>query len=281
MKIKYFTIILIIGLVLILTSCIIINPPAPVASSSVDSTQPPVLAATPVPAATASLPPAATITPAPTSTLGQPPTAPPLVPLTVNTRVNNYSTPYINVNIHCPEISGMKDSMMQSGINMGVYGYLTDRAVILKNASIQSELDYGAHPAYIFETDFDVMRNDGAILSILINIMYFEGGAHPANETATINAVNSNPGDQLVLQDLFIPGTDYVADLNGEISLIIATDPATSADYWFATVEANQGFYLTDTHLVILFDAYTIAPGAMGAPRFNIPYTSLVNLSNF
>ena len=277
MKIKSFIfLVIILLLVFSAASCIIINAPASDSASS----QP---ANAGSPAATTTLIPAATATAS--STLGTPPTAPPtptpLSPLTVIDQPTRYANGHISVDIHCPEISGMQDNAMQGGINTGVNDYLTTHAATLEQQSIQDEANFGAHTPYVYESSFSVMRNDGQLLSVLISIQTYEGGAHTASEYATINAVNSDPGDQWMLSDLFIPGSDYVTEINNEINAIIVADASMNGAFWFTTISANQTFYLTDNELVLVFEPYSIAPGAYGAPMFEIPFGNLPSLSAF
>ena len=274
MKPKLLFLIIILLLVFTLSGCIVINAPgnpAPIPESTTETDA--------KPDDTSAAPDASIIPAPPTPTPAPVPT--PLAPLTVTDTPATYANAYISVNIHCPEISGMQDGAMQNGINSGVSGFLTGSANALEQLSVQEEADYGAHPPYSYETSFTVMRNDGHLLSIMMEIQSYEGGAHPAYTFATINAVNSNPGEQWSLADLFVSGADYVAEINSEISAMIAADASMSGAFWFSSINANQAYYLTDTHLVILFEPYSIAPGAYGAPKFEIPFGHLPSLNSF
>jgi len=272
MKTKPFFLIVVMLFSVLLTSCIVINAPA--ASVSPQST---VAGGSAPPTHTSAATSAPTVLPPTTPT----PAPTPIAPITVVDKPSVYANPHISVNVHCPEISGMQDTLMQNGINTGVYGFLTGNASALEQQSIQDETNFGPHAAYSYETSFSVMRNDGHLLSILMTISSYEGGAHPSSTFATINAVNSNPGDQWVLSDLFNPGTDYVTQINGEINALIAADAAMNGTLWFSSIDANHAFYLTDTHLVMLFEPYSIAPGAYGAPTFEIPLSHLSGLKEF
>ncbi|MEX1307799.1 MAG: DUF3298 and DUF4163 domain-containing protein, partial [Eubacteriales bacterium] len=265
MKTKSFIILIATFIMIFMSSgCIIINTPADSDALATNTSSPAPLASSAhnptAPAASASMP----VPPPPTTA----PTPTPLAPLTVTDHPTQYANTYISVDIHCPEISGMQDAAMQNGINSGVRDYLQNQSTALEQQSVLDETNYGAHAAYSYASSYNVMRNDGHLLSILIAIQSYEGGAHPANTYATINAQNSNPGDQLTLADLFVSGTDYVSDINSEINAAIAADPTMSGTFWFTTIGAGQTFYLTDTQLVIVFDPYSIAPGAYGAPMF-------------
>ena len=274
MKHKLLLLIIIFLLVFTLSGCIVINAPGKSAPSSETVTE------NDAKPADAGASPDASIVPAP-PTPTPTPVPMPLAPLIVTDTPATYANAYISVNIHCPEISGMQDGAMQNGINSGISGFLTGSANALEQQSILEEADYGTHPPYSYETSFTVTRNDGHLLSVLMEIQSYEGGAHPAYTFATINAVNSNPGEQWLLADLFVSGADYVAEINSEISAIIATDASMSGAFWFSSINANQAYYLTDTHLVILFEPYSIAPGAYGAPKFEIPFGHLPSLNSF
>lgn len=196
--------------------------------------------------------------------------APPSIPV-VSAGTLSYENEHIDVDISYPVISGMLDEAMQQSINDNIYLYLKNMAIEMEQDAIQ---DPAAGMIYSIRSDFEVRRNDGVFLSISVFIDYYNGGANSGSEIKFINVKNSVPGQQLALRDLFVPGADYTTSINDAISAIIAADPDMS-DYMFSGISDNQGFYLTDSLLVIMFERYTIAPGVMGSPEFIIPLSDL------
>ncbi len=237
-------------------------------------------AAAVMPSATATLaaaptPTAAEATPIPSPT---PTSTPKPDPLTVTVRSLNYSNEYIYVNVRYPEISGMADGAAQSGINSQVYAYLQDMADDIE-AGYKINNPDESFGTYTMETDYEVERNDGGILSIRINTIYYNGGASTATDCAFINVVNTTPVQQPALAGLFAPGTDYTTVLNQRISAMIAADEDMEV-YDFRGISSSQWYYLTDTALVIVFGQYSIAPGADGEPEFAIPLAELAGTLN-
>jgi hypothetical protein len=248
------------------------TPPISPAATADDTTA----AVLPTPTATlsaAATPTAPEGTPVPTLT----PKPEPLPdPLTITERTLVYSNDYIYVNIRYPEISGMADEAAQSGINEQVYANLQDKAHEIESSS-EEDAASSPHAEYSIDSNYQIKRNDGGILSIRINISYYNGGANTGSDCAFINVINTNPAQQPALENLFAPGADYTTVLNERISTLIAADPYGS-DYNFESVSSSQWYYLTDTSLVIVFERYTIAPGAAGEPEFAIPLSELSDI---
>lgn len=81
-------------------------------------------------------------------------------------------------------------------------------------------------------------------------------------------------GSTITLKDLL--GEDWIAQANQQIrAQIDAHDRTSDTPYLtteeggFQTVDENTNFYLTaDGNPVVVFDRYTIAPGALGEPEF-------------
>jgi hypothetical protein len=235
-----------------------------------------------IPTATTALsaaptPTVAEATPTPTPTPVPTPTPKP-EPLTVTGRSLVYSNEYIYVNVRYPEISGMADGAAQSGINSQVYAYLQDMAHDIE-AGYKINNPDESFGTYTMESEYEVERNDGGILSIRINTIYYNGGASTGSDCAFINVVNTNPVQQPTLAGLFAPGTDYTTVLNQRVSAMIAAD-ADSEVYDFSGISASQWYYLTDTALVLVFEQYAIAPGADGEPEFAIPLAELADMLN-
>ncbi len=85
----------------------------------------------------------------------------------------------------------------------------------------------------------------------------------------------------IILKDLFT-SDDFKECISNEIKrqMISGMEEDESVVYWvnnniedwnFKTIEENQEFYFSeDGNIVIVFDKYEVAPGAMGAPEFEI-----------
>ena len=85
----------------------------------------------------------------------------------------------------------------------------------------------------------------------------------------------------IILKDLFT-SDDFKECISNEIKrqMISGMEEDESVVYWvnnniedwnFKTIEENQEFYFSeDGNIVIVFDKYEVAPGAMGTPEFEI-----------
>ncbi len=199
------------------------------------------------------------------------PTQPQPQPLMVIEMYIQYSNADIDVDITYPEISGMQDATLQSNVNTNIHDGLATIAAETESAAQSDPAPVGK---YFVNVHFDVMRNDGVFLSICEEVEEFTGGAHSAISCIFINLLNTQPGQSVAFEELFTSGADYMTPVNSAINAIIAADPHGS-DYTFSTVAADQWYYLTDTELVVVFESYSIAPGAAGMPEFRIPLADL------
>lgn len=131
------------------------------------------------------------------------------------------------------------------------------------------------------DTTYQVLRNDGWLLSIRFDTTLNVGGSAQYSRCITLDKQRDAV---LELADLFAPGSDYVAVISGEILAQMTRQvEAGLADYFipggiwsdeecFQSIAEDQNFYLDgDGRLVIVFDEYEVAPGSMGMPEFTIP----------
>ncbi|HHX63439.1 MAG TPA: DUF3298 domain-containing protein, partial [Chloroflexi bacterium] len=96
--------------------------------------------------------------------------------------------------------------------------------------------------------------------------------------------INQKTGELITLDTLFDGESDYLAVITDY--LIAQMKAETMEDgqsiYWvnddlpesdrFTGIEADHNFYINEAgRLVIAFDKYEVAPGAMGTPEFEIP----------
>jgi|GEM_PF-2146036 len=184
-----------------------------------------------------------------------------------------YSNEYINVDVSYPVISGLADEAMQRDLNARIFSDL-------KSAAERIEADSrgcGEAQQYYYEARFEVMRNDGAILSIREETCYWDGGAQETAGSMFINCLNTMPGRALSLPDLFLSGADYAGRLNGAIEKAIGSGPDAD-DYSFSGVSGETGFYIGADALGIVFEMCSIAPSTMGEPEFRVPLSELQDM---
>lgn len=189
----------------------------------------------------------------------------------VSDKTLSYENKHINADIHCPEISGMLDVDFQQELNDSVY---SDLKAIADDTEQTSSDDPTPESNYYVNSKFTVHRNDGIFLSISEYIEFYDGGATDSTILKFINIRNDESGKRLAIVDLFEDGADYMSVINETISGMISANPEMS-DFTFTEIREDQGFYLTDSALVIAFQNYDIAPGVYGPQEFSIPLADL------
>lgn len=131
------------------------------------------------------------------------------------------------------------------------------------------------------ETFYEVMASNDEVFSLRVEYFWVAGGSAVSFDFYT---VNQRTGEMITLESLFRPDTDYLATINGYLIEQMAAENAAAGHplYWieegdpytepFAGIDADHNFYINaDAKLVIAFDEYEVASGAMGAPEFVIP----------
>lgn len=110
-------------------------------------------------------------------------------------------------------------------------------------------------------------------------------GAHP-NTTFRTFTFDTTTGARIALSDLFTPGSEYLSSLSQisrrELPGIIGIDVDAAFRKDFIElgtepkVENFSNFFLDNDNLVILFDAYDVAPYVYGPQTLRIPLATLM-----
>jgi hypothetical protein len=138
--------------------------------------------------------------------------------------------------------------------------------------------DYGAY----LKGKYTVQILKNGIVSVLFEYTeYTPGAVHPWGVMSSIN-YDTRSAQFLRLSDLFRPGSNYVSRLS-EICIHELQQheyPAETAIHHGAgPVEKNfEVFTLTNTELVVHFQQYQVAPGAVGSEQVSIPLKRLAPL---
>lgn len=123
-------------------------------------------------------------------------------------------------------------------------------------------------------------RSQGLTVVELNTWQYITGASHGISSTRFINWDNRNDSP-ITLRNILVPGqeTAYDAALRQAHAAWLAQHPDAQVDrQQFARIwpfQATDNFALTDTGLVVKYDAYAIAPYSSGQPEFVIPYAAL------
>lgn len=123
-------------------------------------------------------------------------------------------------------------------------------------------------------------RSQGLTVLELNTWQYVTGASHGISATRFVNWDN-RANRMITLRDILLPGQAgaYEAALRQAHAAWLQRHPDAQADpQQFARqwpFQATDNFALTDTGLVVKYDAYAIAPYSSGQPEMVIPYSAL------
>jgi hypothetical protein len=189
---------------------------------------------------------------------------------------------YVKVSGKLPLILGMKDWKYQMELNNILMNQaMEDKQTVEEEAKKLAEAaeEYGWTFRPCELTIKYEVKNNNDILSFVVTTYMYTGGANGQTRVDTYN-LDLKGSKNLGLADLFKNGADYKTTINNEISAQIelrlkAGEFFFKDDMGFKTISDIQYYYIQDDNLVILFQKYEIAPGAMGTPEFRIPLKNL------
>lgn len=185
----------------------------------------------------------------------------------VDTQTITKNTKYLNSILNIPiiltenkNIDKNINQLIENDIMNGYYKAENEAKIFLQN-TLKDDLI-----PFIYNVDFEIKKNSDSMLSIIIKIYQYSGGAHGIYENKSYN-IFIEDGSILNLKDLFKQDVDYKEVINKIIRRQIKEN---NYDYSFKSISENQKFYIQDDKLVIYFDLYEIAPYVGGIPEFII-----------
>ena len=129
---------------------------------------------------------------------------------------------------------------------------------------------------YSIDTETKEGRDD-AVVVYLITLDYYEGGAHGINQQLVMN-FDKLSGKQLTLQDVFVPGYEArLTELLLEKLMGLADaknmEELKAKDYLFSMdMFPSENFILGKDNITFIYNAYEIAPYAMGMTELEVSY---------
>jgi len=137
--------------------------------------------------------------------------------------------------------------------------------------------------ASFFNSQFSVIGQQGGFWSVKFNVStYYAGAAHPGDYSITMN-YDLEKGNEISLEDLFIPGSNYLEAISEYCKAELATrdiafdSSSTGAD---PLPENYTRWNVSVDGLVITFDEYQVAPYAAGPQVVVIPFNELMPIVN-
>jgi len=189
----------------------------------------------------------------------------------------NYTTgnDKIDIQANVPLLKGSDciASEVLVGVNQEIQE-ITDRLI----QRYVDDINGGADWHESLQIDYDIMTDTNEWFTLRLSL--YEG-AGSGMQYYKFYTLNKRTGNLCTLADLFTDNT-YIKRISEEIrrqmQVQMEKDPACV--YWvnneiedwnFDTVAPDQHFYFNDAgNLILVFDKYTVAPGYMGTPEFEI-----------
>lgn len=175
-----------------------------------------------------------------------------------------YTSENSDIDIEIASIEGIEDEALQKEINE----MLSDKSIELYDKSIEASED-GREAVF---QNYNVKRNDEEMLVFGVTTTKIKASAYETSKYYNIDLKNSR---LLKLKDIFIKNSDYTSIIDNEILELMKSDMQNQEKSYFVEefkgIDENTNFYINEnSKLVIVFDEYSIAPGYMGMPEFEI-----------
>ena len=152
--------------------------------------------------------------------------------------------------------------------------------IVTENLEYQASLSetFGYNSLHL---EYTPTNTEHGIVSIHFTIStYVMGAAHPFSYTSTLN-YDLTRERTLTLDELFLPGSDYLGVLSAQSIQIISENGYMDWPEGAAPVTENyQNWNITPDGILITFDPYQIAPYAVGPQQALVPYAALESMIN-
>lgn len=186
--------------------------------------------------------------------------------------IYEYRSPQLEIDVSLPQLAGAVDLAWQDQFNRRFLDFATEFKAELREIVDESEqAGFGFRAPFEGIVQFDVKLNNGGLLSLVITVYTYTGGAHGMTTRDYIN-LDLTTGEPLQFWELF----DSESELNRAAEVINAK--VTAEPQWFFIREftadafqATQDYYLESDRAVVCFGLYEIAPYVAGIQEFAVP----------
>ena len=134
------------------------------------------------------------------------------------------------------------------------------------------------------EMGYEVKLNDGKLFSVRRETYENTGGAHP-NKAVDAETFRVSDGAKMLFSDLFKISREEV---NARLAPFVKQemDNREKDGYFYyenakdeaLSLRSEEDFYLTETHLVLFWQVYELAPYAAGLQEFAIPLSDISDI---
>jgi hypothetical protein len=199
----------------------------------------------------------------------------------------------VSIKLQYPDIQSAPEPEMRKQLNQKIKALILSSDNEVQPQSIEQMAylfmqDYKKetleHPVnWNLEKVVEVILNTPQIISFSINESSYTGGAHGMYSQAFLN-IDLDIMQSLALSDILLAGYEAELNVTGEkifrqVKELNRNANLEKSGYWFERGFAlNDNFLITEKGLLFYFNAYDIAPYALGATEILIPYSEIKNL---
>jgi len=177
----------------------------------------------------------------------------------------------------------MNGLTMQQAVDSFASQYTRDYKQNLSPLYAQDKEDALKRTWYEYNYSIDTETQEGrddAVVVYLITLDYYEGGAHGIYQQLVMN-FDKQSGKQLTLQDVFVPGyeerlTELLLEKLMDLADVKNMEELKAKDYLFSMdMFPSENFILGKDNITFIYNAYEIAPYAMGMTELELSYDEL------
>lgn len=202
-------------------------------------------------------------------------TAPAVAPQLVTSKTLPSKEKWLETDIKIPVFQGLADTQYQNQLNDIIESHASKDIAKWEKEAAEAAANaqkngYTMRP-YQLTITYELTSDgaDGGLISLKV-ITEGMGMNNGDPRVDTYNFTNEAEAQRVTLEDLF--GADYKAIVDKAVKIAIAADHENyfKNEDAFQGIDAEQSFYVAGGTAYIVFQKYSIAPGAAGTPEFAV-----------
>jgi hypothetical protein len=186
-----------------------------------------------------------------------------------------------SINAKYPQIEGAKSAGAANFNNAVKALIMKEVGEFKKSIRGWDTKGIGSEVGSYLETDYEVMIDNGNLISVAFGEnSYYAGAAHPNHNALVVN-YDLKSARTLRLAELFKPGSKYLSVISKYCIADLKKQMGGDADdRWIregagGSLKNYKNWTVTEQGLTILFDPYQVASYAAGPQKVDIPYAAL------
>lgn len=191
-------------------------------------------------------------------------------------------TKNLDTNIKVPQIVGMLDTKYQDQMNDIILSHAQKDLTLWEKDADEAAAEFKKegmeyHPyelTIIYSLKEDGTGNPSGMISLVVTSQGATGGTGMPR-VDTYNVFNKEQAQRITLSDVL--GDDFKEKVNAGVLAKIKANPENYFEEEFIGISEDQGFYIENGEVVVLFPKYSIAPGSSGNPEFHFSIADNLN----